>query len=107
MAKNTQPIAKRCRALGISPAVMGYGKKTTNPRFWQDNLLTPALTAWRGFTFESLCFYHLPQIRKLIIRLALFEPFALLFLFYNRWPYLYLKLLPISFEVAGYATVSL
>ena len=29
MAKNTQPIAKRCRALGISPAVMGYGKKTT------------------------------------------------------------------------------
>jgi len=29
MAKNTQPIAKRCRALGISPAVMGYAKKTT------------------------------------------------------------------------------
>ncbi len=29
MAKNTQPIAKRCRALGISPAVMGYSKKTT------------------------------------------------------------------------------
>jgi small subunit ribosomal protein S4 len=24
MAKNTQPIVKRCRALGISPAVMGY-----------------------------------------------------------------------------------
>ncbi|MEF2705783.1 MAG: 30S ribosomal protein S4, partial [Faecalibacterium sp.] len=24
MAKNTQPIAKRCKALGISPAVMGY-----------------------------------------------------------------------------------
>ena len=30
MAKNTQPIAKRCRALGISPAVMGYAKKNTN-----------------------------------------------------------------------------
>ena len=30
MAKNSQPIAKRCRALGISPAVMGYSKKTTN-----------------------------------------------------------------------------
>ena len=30
MAKNTQPIAKRCEALGISPAVMGYnGKKST------------------------------------------------------------------------------
>ena len=29
MAKNTQPIAKRCKALGISPTVMGYSKKKT------------------------------------------------------------------------------
>ena len=29
MAKNMQPVAKRCKALGISPAVMGYAKKTT------------------------------------------------------------------------------
>ena len=29
MAKNTQPIAKRCKALGISSAVMGYNKKET------------------------------------------------------------------------------
>ena len=29
MAKNQQPIAKRCRALGISPAVMGYSGKTS------------------------------------------------------------------------------
>ena len=29
MAKNMQPIAKRCKALGISPAAMGYNKKTT------------------------------------------------------------------------------
>ena len=29
MAKNMQPIAKRCKALGISPAAMGYSKKTT------------------------------------------------------------------------------
>ena len=29
MAKNMQPIAKRCKTLGISPAVMGYAKKTT------------------------------------------------------------------------------
>ena len=29
MAKNMQPIAKRCKALGISPTVMGYSKKTT------------------------------------------------------------------------------
>lgn len=30
MAKNTQPIAKRCKTLGLSPAVLGYNKKTTN-----------------------------------------------------------------------------
>ena len=30
MARNMQPIAKRCKALGISPAVMGYAKKETN-----------------------------------------------------------------------------
>ncbi|MBQ9492220.1 MAG: 30S ribosomal protein S4 [Oscillibacter sp.] len=30
MAKNMQPVAKRCKALGISPAVMGYTKKNTN-----------------------------------------------------------------------------
>ncbi len=30
MAKNMQPIAKRCKALGISPTVMGYSRKETN-----------------------------------------------------------------------------
>ncbi len=29
MAKNMQPVAKRCKALGISPAAMGYSKKNT------------------------------------------------------------------------------
>ena len=32
MAKNTQPVLKRCRTLGVSPAVMGYAKTSTkNP----------------------------------------------------------------------------
>lgn len=32
MARNMQPILKRCRALGISPAVMGYNKESNrNP----------------------------------------------------------------------------
>ena len=32
MAKNTQPILKRCRTLGISPAAMGYNKTSNkNP----------------------------------------------------------------------------
>ena len=30
MAKNMQPVAKRCKALNISPAAMGYAKKETN-----------------------------------------------------------------------------
>jgi len=29
MAKNTQPVAKKCKALGISPATMGYFTKET------------------------------------------------------------------------------
>ena len=28
MAKNTQPILKRCKTLGLSPAVLGYAKET-------------------------------------------------------------------------------
>ena len=33
MANNKEPIAKKCRSLGVSPAVMGYGNKksTRNP----------------------------------------------------------------------------
>ena len=30
MARNMQPVAKRCKALNLSPAAMGYAKKTTN-----------------------------------------------------------------------------
>ena len=30
MARNMQPIAKRCKALGLSPTALGYNKKTTN-----------------------------------------------------------------------------
>jgi len=29
MAINKQPVAKKCHSFGISPTVMGYGKKTT------------------------------------------------------------------------------
>ena len=29
MARNMQPIAKRAKALNLSPAAMGYAKKTT------------------------------------------------------------------------------
>lgn len=29
MAKNRQPVLKRCKTLGLSPAVLGYSKSTT------------------------------------------------------------------------------
>ncbi len=33
MAKNTQPVLKKCKALGVSPAVLGYSKETNrNPK---------------------------------------------------------------------------
>ena len=33
MAKNRQPILKRCKTLGLSPAVLGYSKETNrNPK---------------------------------------------------------------------------
>ncbi len=33
MARNTQPVLKRCKALGINPGVMGYDKSTRrNPK---------------------------------------------------------------------------
>ena len=28
MAKNMQPVLKRCKTLGLSPAVLGYSKET-------------------------------------------------------------------------------
>ena len=32
MARNTQPVLKRCRTLGVSPAVMGYSRTSNkNP----------------------------------------------------------------------------
>lgn len=38
-------------------------KKNLSSTYWQDNLLSPKLNAWRGFSFESVCFCHLGQIK--------------------------------------------
>ena len=42
MAKNMQPVLKRCRTLGVSPAAMGYNKTSNkNPgAYWQSRRLT-------------------------------------------------------------------
>jgi len=37
--------------------------KTTNEHFWQDNLPSASLNAWRGYTFENTCFSHIEQIK--------------------------------------------
>lgn len=38
--------------------------KSSDPRFWQNNLRQPALTAWRGFAFENVCSLHTEQIKQ-------------------------------------------
>jgi hypothetical protein len=38
--------------------------KTTNERFWQDNLHSASLNAWRGYAFERVCFSHVWQIKN-------------------------------------------
>ena len=39
-------------------------KNNTNPHFWQDNQLSPSLNAWRGFSFEEVCFVHQDKIKQ-------------------------------------------
>ena len=39
------------------------GNKTSDENFWQANIKSHQLTAWRGFSFETLCFYHIRQIK--------------------------------------------
>lgn len=36
---------------------------TGNTTFWQDNLNSPKLNAWRGLAFEDVCFVHQKEIR--------------------------------------------
>ena len=39
-------------------------KKKTGPNFWRNNVLSPALNAWRGFSFEEVCFVHSEKIKQ-------------------------------------------
>ena len=39
------------------------GVKPLNPKFWAENLLSPSLNVWRGFSFEALCMVHVEQIK--------------------------------------------
>ena len=39
------------------------GWKGNDPEFWTHNFLSPRLNAWRGVSFERVCFWHIPQIK--------------------------------------------
>lgn len=38
--------------------------KTSNAHFWKDNVGGQQLTAWRGFSFEGVCFAHIDKIKQ-------------------------------------------
>lgn len=38
-------------------------RKTSNAHFWTDNVAGQQLTAWRGFSFEGVCFAHIDKIK--------------------------------------------
>lgn len=40
------------------------GKRTPGAGYWQKRQNQPAINAWAGFTFESLCLKHVPQIKR-------------------------------------------
>ena len=39
------------------------GWKGNDPQFWTHHFLSPRLNAWRGISFERVCFWHIPQIK--------------------------------------------
>lgn len=39
-------------------------QKVGNERFWESNINSTLLNAWRGITFEMLCLCHVQQIKK-------------------------------------------
>ena len=39
------------------------GWKGNDPQFWSHNFLSPRMNAWRGTSFERVCFWHIPQIK--------------------------------------------
>lgn len=53
----------------VDPFCLSYlrfveGQDSLAEDFWQQNLVTPSLSAWRGIAFENLCFLHIPQIKE-------------------------------------------
>ena len=43
---------------------------SSNATYWQNNVTSPSLNAWRGFSFEAVAFAHIPQIKRALGILA-------------------------------------
>lgn len=39
-------------------------RRSNNETFWRNNVGSPGLNAWRGFSFEAVAFSHIPQIKR-------------------------------------------
>ena len=40
------------------------GQKELEPDFWMHNVTSPSINAWRGFSFEEVCFSHANKIKQ-------------------------------------------
>ena len=40
------------------------GRKEIDPEFWMHNVTSQAVSSWRGFAFEEVCFSHIGKIKK-------------------------------------------
>lgn len=40
------------------------GKDTKDAHWWTNNMLSPSVLSWQGFSFETICMSHLDQIKK-------------------------------------------
>ena len=38
-------------------------KNSTDEQFWENNYDTAPLNNWRGYSFEQICLWHIPQIK--------------------------------------------
>lgn len=47
----------------VSP-IKNQLKQNQNANYWQSIINTPGYYSWLGYSFENLCYKHLPQIRK-------------------------------------------
>lgn len=53
----------------IDPYVLFYfkfisGNHSKDEHFWSNNINSRQVSAWQGFSFETICLLHLPQIKK-------------------------------------------